>query len=151
MKLIDTNALIVLILGLIDPRLINTHKRTSIYQEQDYHNLISLIGDINNLVTLPNVWTEVDNLLNNTLNGKYQEGYIIQITNTIKKSTEKFIESNKATESKGFINLGLTDSLLLEFAKECEFIITGDSKLSDFARAHGIQVFDLVKNRNERL
>jgi uncharacterized protein YaiI (UPF0178 family) len=45
----------------------------------------------------------------------------------------------------------VTDSLLLEYSKECELLITSDSKLSDYAVASGISVFDLVKNRNERI
>lgn len=40
MILIDTNALLVLIIGLINPRLFSNHKRTSIYEEQDFKNLL---------------------------------------------------------------------------------------------------------------
>lgn len=150
MKLIDANALIILLLGLIDPKLINKHKRTSIYEEQDFDDLVAFVGDIKELVVLPNIWTEVNNLLNN-FSGNYKVKYIEQITNTIKLTTEKFIESKTATESVGFYDLGLTDSLMLEYSKDCELLITSDSSLSDYAIAHGITVFDLVKNRNERL
>lgn len=41
MILIDSNSLVVLILGLIDPELINTHKKTSIYDEEDFYKLLS--------------------------------------------------------------------------------------------------------------
>jgi hypothetical protein len=50
-----------------------------------------------------------------------------------------------------FFELGLTDSGVLEICKECDFLITGDSKLADYASAFGIQVVDLVKIRNTRL
>lgn len=150
MKLIDTNALIIFLIGLIDPKLINTHRRTSIYEEQDFFDLSSFIGDIKNLVVLPNVWTEVDNLLNNFGRG-HKEKYIQEITQTIKLTTEKFLETEKATNSFGFFDLGITDSLLLEYSKECELLITSDSKLSDYAIANGIKVYDLVKNRNQRI
>jgi hypothetical protein len=150
MKLIDTNSLIILLVGLIDPKLIQKHKRTSIYEEKDFIDLLSFIGKIESLVVLPNVWTEVDNLLNN-FNRGHKEKYIEEITKTIKLTTEKFIETKKSTESIGFFDLGITDSLLLEYSKECELLITSDSKLSDYAVANGITVFDLVKNRNERI
>ncbi|TDT40564.1 hypothetical protein CLV90_3413 [Maribacter spongiicola] len=150
MKLIDTNSLIILLVGLIDPKLIQKHKRTSIYEEQDFNDLLSFIGDIEKLVVIPNVWTEVDNLLNN-FNRGHKERYIEEITKTIKITTEKFLESKTAIESIGFLDLGLTDSLLLEYSKECELLITSDSKLSDYAIASGVTVFDLVKNRNERI
>ncbi len=149
MKLIDTNSLIVLLVGLIDPRLIQKHKRTSIYVEQDFNDLVSFIGNIEELVVLPNVWTEVDNLLNHFSHG-HKDRYIEEITNTIKSTSEKFLESKEATASIGFFDLGLTDSLLLEYSKECELLITSDSSLSDYAIAFGIPVYDLVKIRNER-
>ena len=147
MILIDTNALIILILGQINPKLIDTHKRTSIYEEQDYYDILSIINKIEDLVVLPNVWTEVDNLLNG-FNGNHKYLYIENITTVIKKSSEIFLNSIIAVESDSFYNLGLTDSLLLELAKECELLITSDSSLSDQARAKGIKIFDVVENRN---
>ncbi|MEQ8245223.1 hypothetical protein [Fulvivirga sp.] len=150
MKLIDTNSLIVLLIGLIDPNLINNHSRTSIYEEEDFNILINEIGDFKSLVVLPNVWTEVDNLLNKFNKGR-KDQYINEITKTIKLSSERFIESIIATSSMGFYDLGLTDSLLLEYADKCELLITSDSSLSDYAAAKGVKVFDLVKNRNDRL
>ena len=150
MKLIDTNSLVVLLIGLIDPQLIQSHKRTSIYEVQDFNNLLSFIGDFKKLIVLPNVWTEVDNLLNN-FNRRHKESYIEQITKIIKLTSEKFLASKTALKSNGFFELGLTDSLLLEYAKECDVLITSDSQLSDYAIAYGVKVFDLVKNRNERI
>ena len=148
MILIDTNALLILIIGQIDTRLIDTHKRTSIYEEQDYYDLLDIIGSVENLLVLPNVWTEVDNLLNNfSGNQKYQ--YIIDITQIIKLTSEKFITSIEAVNSHSFFDLGLTDSLLLSLAKECKLLITTDSALSDYAIASGIKVYDIVKNRNK--
>lgn len=150
MILIDTNALVILLVGLIDPRLFKHHNRTSIYDEQDFYDLLAQIGTFNNLVVLPNVWTEADNLLNN-FSGRYKDRYVEEITKTIKASTEKFLASATATESISFFDLGLTDSLLLEYAKECKLLITSDSSLSDYAVGYGIQVYDMVKSRNQRL
>ena len=150
MKLIDTNSLLILLVGLIDPKLINKHSRTSIYEEQDFLDLLQLIGDFNDLVVLPNVWTEVDNLLNG-FNRGHKESYVVHITNTINSTTEKFLESKNAVKNISFYDLGLTDSLLLEYSKDCELLITSDSNLSDYAIANEIEVFDLVKNRNNRI
>jgi rRNA-processing protein FCF1 len=149
MILIDTNALVVLLIGIIDPRLIKTHKRTSIYEEEDYNELISVIGKIDNLIVLPNVWTEVDNLLNN-FSGNYKFKYVEEISTIIKLTTEKYISTSIATESDYFFELGVTDSILLEYAKKCKLLITSDSKLSDYAIANGIKVYDLISSRNQR-
>ncbi len=150
MILIDTNALVLLIVGLIDNDLIGKHKRTSIYDVEDFYLLIQMIGDLNQLVVLPNIWTEVDNLLNN-FSGLYKHPYVEKITEIIRVTSEKYLDSVSGTEIHSFYELGLTDSLILEYAKECKFLITSDSKLSDYATAYGIKVYDIVKQKNIRL
>jgi len=149
MILIDANALTVLLVGLVDTRLIGRHNRTSIYEEQDFYDLLSVIESLENLVVLPNVWTEVDNLLND-FSGNHKYEYIERIVEVIKVASEKYITSLKATESDCFFDLGITDSLLLEYSKECKLLVTADSKLSDYANAYNVMVYDMVKRRNER-
>ncbi len=150
MILIDSNALLVLILGLMNPRLINTHKRTSIYEEQDYNMLLSVIGKLENLVVLPNVWTEVDNLLNK-FDGGYKVLYLEQLKEAVNIISEIYIPTIKATSADVFIELGVTDTLLLLHAKDCQFLITSDSSLSDYARANNVAVHDMKAYRNSRL
>lgn len=150
MILIDTNALIVLLIGFIDTGLFKNHDKTSIYEKQDFVDLLGVIGSLDKLVVLPNVWTEADNLLNR-FRGHYKDKYVEELTKTIKETTEKYLESITATKSSGFFDLGLTDSLLLELAKECKLLITSDSTLSDYAISSGIKVYDMKKSRNERL
>lgn len=150
MFLIDTNALVVLLLGTIDTKLIGKHKRASIYEKKDYENLSNFIGDYSNLLVIPNVWTEVDDLLNN-FSGNYRYRYLIAIKEIIEKSSEKYFESNKIINHYSFDYVGLTDSILIEIAKNCECIITSDSKLSDLAVAHGITVYDMIFQRNQSL
>lgn len=149
MIIIDANALVVLLVGSINPKLIENHKRTSIYSEEDFEELLLAVKDFKKLVVLPNVWTEVDNLLN-SFSGDYKYQYVRIITELIKATSEEYINSKKGTDSYAFYELGLTDSLILEYAKGCEFLITSDSRLSDYALANGIKVYDMVKIRNEK-
>lgn len=150
MILIDTNALLVLLVGLMDTELISKHKRTAIYEEQDFIDLLSVIGDLDKLVVLPNVWTETDNLLNN-FGGERKHQYILKTVETMKSTTENFIESVKGVEHYSFYDLGLTDSLLLQYAMECDLLVTSDSTLSDYAVASGVKVYDMKKIRTDRL
>jgi hypothetical protein len=150
MIFVDTNALILILVGLMDKSLVSTHKRTSIYASIDFENLVFLIGDLEKVVTTPNVLTEVDNLLNNFQKG-HRWAYYQVLRELISKSIEKFLESKKIIEVNPFFELGLTDTGILEISKNCDFLITGDSKLADYANALGIKVVDLVKIRNERL
>lgn len=150
MIFVDTNALILLIVGLIDKSLISSHKRTSIYDSVDFDNLAFLIGDLEKIVTTPNVLTEVDNLLNNFQKG-HRWTYFQLLRELIFKSNEKYLQSKLCLDSNALFELGLTDTGVLEICKECDLLITGDSKLADYASAFGIKVIDLVKIRNLRL
>lgn len=150
MILIDTNALIILILGRINPKLINSHRRTSIYDEQDYYNLVNFINDPSKILTLPNILTEVDNLLNSDLGNNHYR-YVQVFLDFLRHSSEKYFETKRIFESQQFMTLGLTDSAILEVAKDCEYLITADSKLSDFAKANSINVIDLVQIKNLKL
>ncbi|AZQ44185.1 PIN domain-containing protein [Nonlabens ponticola] len=150
MILIDSNSLLVLILGLMNPALINKHSKTSIYEEEDFHNLVSAIKKIESIVVLPNIWTEVDNLLNK-FTGSQKELYVKRIIETIKITSEKYLESKMVENNYSFYDLGLADTLILECAKDCEMLITSDSALSDYARALGVNVYDMKELKNERL
>lgn len=150
MIIIDSNSLIVLLLGLINPSLKNKHSKTSIYNEEDYHTLVEVIKDIKSLIVLPNIWTEVDNLLNK-FTGGYKDLYVQKIIQTIKETSEEYIESQSVENNYAFYDLGLTDTLILEYAKNCEMLITSDSQLSDYARANGVTVFDLKELKNESI
>jgi rRNA-processing protein FCF1 len=150
MILIDSNTLIVLLLGLIDPKLLKTHKTTSIYDEEDFFELLRVIEDFNQIIVLPNIWTEVDNLLN-SFGGNYKYQYILRITELIKNTSENYIDSITGSQCESFFDLGLTDSIVLEQAKTSKLLITSDSKLSDYAISYGIKVYDLVKVKNEKL
>ena len=69
MIFVDTNAFILLIVGLIDKSLISSHKRISIYESIDFENLAFLMRDLEKVVITPNVLAEEDNLLNNFQKG----------------------------------------------------------------------------------
>ena len=150
MIVIDTNALVILVLGLMDPRLIEGHKRTSIYDMRDFDDLLVMIGDVKQLVIIPNVWTEVDNLLNG-FTGQRKDDYVAALTELIPQVAEEYITTSVATTEASFYDLGITDSLLLQLSRNYDLLITGDSQLSDYAKANGVEVYDIVEERNTRL
>lgn len=150
MIIIDSNSLVVLLLGNMNPNLVSKHRRTSIYDKEDYFNLLRVIKSYKNLLVIPNIWTEVDNLLNN-FSGNYRYEYVKVISELIKETSEKYLESKIIVSKDYFSSIGLTDSLILELGKNCEFIITSDSKLSDYARANNILVYDMIEEKNKKL
>jgi len=148
--LIDSNALVLLIVGFIDPRIIAKHKRTSIFVEKDFDDLVEFIGDFSRLIVLPNIWTEVDNLLN-SFSGDRKEKYVVLLKELVSQTTEKYINSALAVNSDYFMALGLTDVLVLELGQRCNCLITADLELSDLASANSVKVYDLKRKVNDRL
>jgi rRNA-processing protein FCF1 len=151
MIILDTNSLLVLTLGLVDPNIVNSHERTSIYSKEDFDFLLDQIKDFKRLVIFPNVWTELDNLMK-----KYplisRNKYVETLKVLTKETTEEFVRSVEGFEMYSFYKLGLTDSNILYYSTnfKCEYVITSDSNLSDHLIAHGVNVIDLVKIKNSK-
>jgi hypothetical protein len=55
MIILDTNSLLVLTLGLVNPNIVNSHQRTSIYSKDDFYFLLEQIKDFKKLLIFPNV------------------------------------------------------------------------------------------------
>ena len=150
MIILDTNSLIVLALGLVNPNIVNSHERTSIYSKEDFDFLLEQIKDFKNLIIFPNVWTEFDNLME-----KFpliaRNRYVETLKILSKETNEVFVKSFNGFENYSFYSLGLTDSVILYYSInfKCDFVITSDSNLSDHLFAHGVKVIDLVKRKNE--
>ena len=149
MVFVDSNAFVVLIIGLMDPHWLKDHKTTSIYEEQDFNNLKNAIGTFENILTTPNVLTEVDNLLN-SFSGHQKHPYIKAITDIVRITSERLVSSLDVIDYYYFRDLGLTDSIILHLRPEYELLVTADSGLSDHALSLGIPVLDLVAYRNNR-
>lgn len=146
MIVIDTNTFLLFIIGIIDPSQIKNHKRTSIFNEEDFNKLNLAIKDLANLIIFPNVWTEVDNLLNK---GSFKDKYIQFCKENNNQIKEVYLPSALAFETPYIYKLGLSDSIILEWLKSNNStLISIDTDLCDIARAHGIKVRDLVREKN---
>ena len=139
---IDTNALVLFVLGTVNEGYIGKHKCLSIYSLEDYSYLINLISRSCRIITSPNVLTEVDNLCNR-LKGDDKYRYIKIFREISNSYQEKYRETKKIVKDELMWDIGLTDVVLIDIAKKSDLLITADSSLSDKARAEGIKVIDL--------
>ena len=60
--ILDTNLLILVLVGLFDINSIGTFKRTNKYSERDYNNLIDIVKQFPKLVITPHIFAEISNL-----------------------------------------------------------------------------------------
>lgn len=126
--IIDTQLLVLLVVGSASPRYIALHKRLGVYSEQDFVLLLSVIEQFGEIVFTPNTLTEASNLLAQTsepLRSRLFEVFRALIGET----REIYIESCAAAGSSVFLRLGLTDAALLTGDTVESVLLTADLDL----------------------
>lgn len=129
--LIDTNLLLLFLIGSFDKKAISTFKRLENqgYDEKDFLIVSNIMRASKKLITTPNILTEISNL-SFQFKYKIKEKYNSFLLKTIENFNEIYINSNSIKE-KDFSSLGLTDSIILKLSDDC-LIVTDDAKLCSF-------------------
>lgn len=123
--LLDTNLLVLLVIGLTDPTQIERFKRTRAYTRADYELLRDFVNGYRALVTTPNVLTETSNLagqLAEPLRGRA----LAVLAGFINGVEERFYASRVLAEERLYLQLGLTDTAVKHAAAERVSILTDD-------------------------
>jgi hypothetical protein len=121
--LIDSNLLLLLVIGLYDRRRIEVFKRTSIYTLGDFKRIGWLQQQFERLWTTPNILTEVDNL-GRQLPTREWPGFASSLRSLCLKMLESSVSSVEATGRSTFSRLGLTDNVTLSLGSS--FLLISD-------------------------
>ena len=126
---IDSNLLVLLVVGETDRQMIARHRRTRSYRTEDYDLLVRLINDTGHQVYVtPNTLTEASNLL--AQHGEPERSRIFGVLEALIETTEeRFVESKAVARNRHFKRLGLTDAVLLEVVSASNPLITADLDL----------------------
>jgi hypothetical protein len=125
---VDTNLLVLLIVGPTDRALIKKHKRTLQFEVVDFDQLCSQLANFDGVLVSPNVLTEVSNLISqignpacNALRKKFAE--------LISTFVEIYVPSDDVAQHRSFARLGLTDCGLLNLCADSVPMLTTDLDL----------------------
>lgn len=127
---LDTNLLLLWLVGRTDPSLIGQHKRVGQFRPRDIQRLNDRTERCAGFVTTPHVLSETNNLLNHGAKHRYEDllrafrGYI-DLAEEVSESAR--ILSNHAA----FRKFGLSDTGLLMLSSRC-IILTDDFRLANF-------------------
>ena len=125
---IDTNLLILRVVGDVGRDLIQKHKRLETFTAEDYDNLLDLLGGVTQVLVTPNTLTETSNLLGQ--HGEPERSqFLDRLKILIENSREVVVASAKASANSAFLRLGLTDSALLEIVSASTPLVTTDFNL----------------------
>ena len=139
--LIDTNILLLYIVGSFDPILIRDFKRTANFNEDDFDIVSKFIRLFDFLITTPHILTEVSNFIDKRQNLQaVLKGYI-------ENSKEIFMESSELSKQVTFLKFGLADSSVTHTAKDKYLIFTDDRPLYGFLINSQIDAVNLEQLR----
>ena len=133
---IDTNLLVLLVVGSVGRNLIEKHRRLSAYTAEDYEILIKLLGRVERVYVMPNTLTETSNLLAQHRDPE-RSRFFDRLRYIIHESKEVVVASEVASSNRVFNRLGLTDAALLEAISPETPLVTVDLKLYLAANAGG--------------
>jgi len=139
--LVDTNILLLLIVGLADRSRISDHKRTKEFTHEDFDILVQILDQFKIRVTLPNIMTEAINLARQT-SDDLKTSCCAYVESLFDHFTEDYIESSKLASLEEFITLGLTDAAILESARDQYLVLTDDFKLAGTLTKAGVDVIN---------
>jgi hypothetical protein len=137
--ILDTNLLILLTLGVLNPKLILKHKRSQIFTVEDFDLLrVFIESKYEKILLTPNIVTETSNLLAQI--GDPEKSTILQkFAEILEKYDETYLQSKMAVNNGYFYKFGLTDSLILAMLNDDLELLTVDSKLHIQAISLGLK------------
>ena len=145
--IVDSQLLLLLVVGLAGERYILRHRRLKAYRPEDYRVLLNLLTAAEKIVVTPNTLTETSNLLGYI--GEPDKSFLFQVfRKLIDEAQEFFFESGKVANRSEFPRLGLTDSALLEVLSQSEktVLLTSDLDLYLAAGEKGYNFHHLRKD-----
>jgi hypothetical protein len=143
---LDTQLLVLLVVGIVSPGYIGKHKRLRAYDIANYSLLAARLAPPVEIIVTPNVLTEASNIASQIADPARQ---LIRsaLTRLFGVVTERYVQSEVAARRPEFLRLGLTDAALLTTTGDDEVLLTGDIDLYLAASYRGIKVENFNHSR----
>lgn len=127
--LVDTNILLLYVVGAVNQDRIVQFKRTRQFTSEDYRTLCKILVQFPKRMTTPNIVTEVNSLVNQ-LGEPERTRCLSAYGHLLSKFDETYIPSKTVVTNDGFVKFGLTDCGILEIAQDQYLVLTDDFRLS---------------------
>jgi hypothetical protein len=114
--IIDTNLLLLLVVGLYDRNFINKFKRVSAYNIEDFETLRKFTSKFKIIIITPHILAELSNLSFN-IEGKRLKKYFYFFSNILYPYKEVYLHKNILLNLELAGKIGITDCGIIETAK----------------------------------
>lgn len=164
--LVDSNLLLLFLVGIIDKRLISNFKRLRVFKGREIEafetltELLDLLASDGTLITLPNIMTEISNLANQADENskkKFFKHFIKwfdqQTSLAPSLLKEQYIESRLVIRNRQFLFLHLTDTAIVASMLREENMITVTRDLSLYVeqdKHYGLPTQKMVDELREK-
>jgi hypothetical protein len=125
--LIDTNLLLLIAVGNYNRAIISKFKRTAKFTVDDFDLITQILKFFKTKVSTPNILTEVDNLARQLPSNEYR-AISAALRELIANTFERYVPAIEASQSNLYPQLGLTDSIIVEYPTDI-LIVTDDFSL----------------------
>jgi hypothetical protein len=141
--LLDTNLLLLLFVGLVDPNLVKDFKRTKNHQltEREFLLLERIVNHFSKIVTTPHILTETSNFIFQ-LNDEKQKLALEIVAKAIQSFKERREESKKLVLAEEFFNFGLTDTAILDLPPKRYLVLSIDAALVIALQKKGVDAIN---------
>ena len=140
--ILDSNLLLLLVVGSHSPTLISSFKRTTRYTASDFHLLVEALALFSHLLTTAHILTEVSNLAGQ-LGEPAREEVMQHLVETISVLSELPMPAQEAAADPAFPRFGLTDIAILRQGSAGRYLVlTDDFRLSQYLAVRGVDVFN---------
>jgi rRNA-processing protein FCF1 len=140
--LLDTNILLLYLIGTFDIGLIRKFKRTANkFVTEDYITLSIILGYFTTVATTPNILTEVSNL-SGQLATDLKPGCFARFAFMINYFEEHYIKSIDIAAQGEFQHFGLADTSIISLVTGRYLVLTEDFRLAQYLQNKGADVLN---------
>jgi hypothetical protein len=148
----DSNLLVLLILGRADRTQIGRHKRTSSYDADDFALLQNVVAKFQTIIVTPHALTQADDLLGarnpkDALHRQIAAAFVDQS----RVAREERDPASELVRDRSFPRFGLADAGLMQLAERGTLVITDDRKLADEIVTRGYDAINFAHLRSPYL
>ncbi len=139
--IVDSNLLLLLVIGLWNPRAIATHKRLGNYTYADFLELSAFLSTFQTVATTAHVLAEVSNLAGSA-SGATRQAIFAQLAGLVATLEERVVSAKTAAATAEFNLFGVTDAALSVLAVDMS-LLTQDGRLARHLQLKGLSAWTL--------
>jgi hypothetical protein len=142
--LVDTNMLLVYLVGLLNREWVSEVSPNRAYSSDDFELVSNILGRFNLLIVTPAVLAEVSNLSTSRLSAFQRQEFLKFLARLLPTAafTEQLAALVSVTAANGFTRFGFTDATIEKIGASGVPIFTDDANLYQYLASRKVEVFN---------